>query len=109
MKNQISGNSIKRLAYVAFSLVVLASIIGCQRFQPTPTIALEWAPFVELARKAQCADVRNRLFVIDQTLVFADSAGNCADASYSQILYGKTVDAVLCVNHDSIAGPVKKC
>jgi len=66
-------------------------------------------PFVEMARQAGCADIRNRLFVIDQTLVFADQSGNCADASYSQTLFGKTVGQVLCVNHDSIAGPMKNC
>ena len=109
MKNTKSRIWINRSALTVIICVLLVSATGCQRGQPVQTLAPEWASFVELARKAECSDIRNRLFVIDQTLVFADHAGNCADASYSQILFGKTVDAVLCVNHDSIAGPVKNC
>ena len=36
-------------------------------------------------------------------------AGNCADASYSEMLYGSTPDQVLCSLYDSIAGPMKNC
>lgn len=49
------------------------------------------------------------MFVIDQMIVLIDHAGNCADASYSQVLYGDSVNDVLCDLHDSIAGPVKNC
>ena len=42
------------------------------------------APFLDLARHGVCADVRSRLFVIDQVLV-------------------------LCNLQDSIAGPMKNC
>jgi hypothetical protein len=53
--------------------------------------------------------MRNRLFVIDDQLVFWDRAGGCADAAYAEALYGSTPDKILCVLHDSIAGPVKSC
>ncbi len=56
-----------------------------------------------------CADIHNRLFLIDDQLVFWDIAGNCADASYSQILFGSTPDEILCRLNDSIAGPMKSC
>lgn len=69
----------------------------------------KWAAFVELARRGECSGTRNRLFVIDDQLVFHDSAGNCADASYGEVLYGKSVDDVLCSYTDSIAGPRKSC
>lgn len=109
MHNTQSVNWITRSTFATISLVLLALITGCQGRQPGTTIAPEWEPFVKMAKEAGCADVRNRLFVIDQTLVFADHIGNCADAAYSQTLFGKTIGQILCVNHDSIAGPIKNC
>jgi hypothetical protein len=75
----------------------------------TPVSAVDFAPFQKLARSGGCNDKRNRLFLIDDQLVFWDEEGNCSDAAYSQTLYGSTPDQVLCVFHDSIAGPVRKC
>lgn len=66
-------------------------------------------PFVEMARQSDCADRTNRLFVIDRTLVFWDKAGSCADAAYSQTLFGATPQDLLCRYGDSIAGPQKEC
>jgi hypothetical protein len=66
-------------------------------------------PFVKMARGSVCADVRNRLYLIDEKLVVWDRAGNCPDNSYSLTLYGKSLDEILCVYHDSIAGPRKNC
>lgn len=72
--------------------------------------------FRELAlTTAGCAQTRNRLLLItaptapDEQLVLLDQAGNCADAAYRQVLFGDSVDEVLCTNHDSIAGPMKHC
>lgn len=88
------------------ALLVLTNCFGIE-------IALhstvDLAAFKALARTGGCADIRNRLFLIDDQLVFWDRAGRCADASYSQTLHGSTPDQVLCVSHDSIAGPIKKC
>ena len=42
-------------------------------------------------------------------MILHDRAGNCADASYAQTLYGMSVIDVLCTHHDSIAGPVLQC
>lgn len=109
MKNIRSGIWLTRSAFATIAFVLLTSATGCGGAQPVETLAPEWAPFVEMARQAECADIRNRLFVIDRTLVFADHAGSCADAGYSQTLFGKTINQVLCVNHDSIAGPMKNC
>ena len=108
---KLTGSQIlvSRSAFRAIILVVLASPLGCQRTRHEGPIARDWAPFVESARGAACSDVRNRLFVIDDALVFADRAGSCPDASYREVLFGRTVDEVLCEKHDSIAGPMKKC
>jgi hypothetical protein len=72
-----------------------------------PAISLE--PFRALARNSTCADKKNRLFLIDEQIVFWDRASTCADASYSQVLYDSTVDRVVCQNQDSIAGPQRTC
>ncbi len=66
-------------------------------------------PFKELARNSPCADIRNRLFLIDRELVFWDRAGNCDDAGYAQVLFGKSVEQVLCTLYDSIAGLTGGC
>jgi hypothetical protein len=84
-------------------LLLLASCAG------GPGSTVDLAPFKKMARDGGCADVRNRLFLIDGKLVFWDRAGNCADAAYGEALYGSTPDQTLCVFHDSIAGPVRKC
>jgi hypothetical protein len=72
-----------------------------------PVVNLE--PFRELARNASCADVRNRLFLIDQRLVFWDRESKCADAAYAQTLYDRRPGSVLCNVMDSIAGPQRRC
>ncbi len=79
--------------------------------EPTsePASAFDLAPFKAMARSASCADITNRLFLIDGKLVFWDIEGNCADGAYAHTLFGGTVDDVLCDSHDSIAGPVGSC
>jgi hypothetical protein len=72
-----------------------------------PEVNLE--PFRELARASDCADVYNRLFLIDRQLVFWDRASQCADAAYARVLYGRTVEHLICDAHDSIAGPQRGC
>jgi hypothetical protein len=71
--------------------------------------AKDWTPFIELANKSACSNIRNRVFVIDQKVVVLDRQGNCPDASYAQVLYGDTTADVLCSNQDTIGGPRKSC
>ena len=82
-------------------------LIDITRVSGPPEVNLE--PFRELARHSDCADVSNRLFVIDGQLVFWDRASHCADAAYARVLYGRTVAHVICDAHDSIAGPQRGC
>ena len=67
------------------------------------------AEFIALANTASCAQTRNRLFLIDGKQMFWDRSGTCADASYSQTLYGVTPQSILCTSSDSIAGPRTTC
>ncbi len=66
---------------------------------------IDLGPFISQARNADCSGIRNNLYVIDNNLVLWDRAGNCPDNSYSQTLYGRNIDQVLCKHFDSIAGP----
>lgn len=82
-------------------------IISIRKIADPPKISLE--PFRELARKADCADVQNRLFLIDGQVVFWDRESTCADAAYARHLYGRTVERLICSDEDSIAGPRHAC
>jgi hypothetical protein len=75
--------------------------------EPPVTLALN--DFQAMAREAICTENRNRLFIIDGKQVLWDHAGNCADASYEQVLFGARPDTVLCRNADSIAGARLSC
>lgn len=67
------------------------------------------AEFIARAQAASCADLSNRLFMIDRRMVFWDRAGHCADNAYGRNLYGMTPQVVLCSVSDSIAGPRSSC
>jgi hypothetical protein len=76
--------------------------------EPSPN-RLDTTAFVAVARTENCANTRNRLFVIDHQYVFWDRAGSCADSAYARTLYGATLDKMLCSQADSIAGPRTSC
>jgi hypothetical protein len=76
--------------------------------EPAP-VALAMNDFQAMARAAGCTENRNRLFIIDGKQVLWDHAGNCADASYEQVLFGARPDTVLCSIGDTIAGPRTTC
>ncbi|UGQ46497.1 protease complex subunit PrcB family protein [Massilia endophytica] len=65
--------------------------------------------FVALAKEGQCADLRNRLYVIDGKQVLWDRAGSCADNTEGLTLYGLTPGQLLCASSDTIAGPRTSC
>jgi hypothetical protein len=101
--------TLRRLLPVATCLMALSlpAQWGCKSGERL--LAPDPRPFVEMARQSDCADRTNRLFLIDGALVFWDKAGSCADAAYSQTLFGATPRDVLCRYGDSIAGPRKEC
>lgn len=80
---------------------------GVAAGEPAPAPAMN--DFQAMARAASCTEARNRLFIIDGRQVLWDHAGNCADASYEQVLFGATPDKVLCSHGDTIAGPRTSC
>lgn len=76
-----------------------------------PVAPPDTGAFIKLAQDMRsCADLKNRLWLIDGKNIFWDRAGNgCPDMNWSQKLYGATPQALLCSSEDSIAGPVTKC
>jgi hypothetical protein len=107
---QTNANRFRRTIWITAIAAASLLLAGCIFLGPVKQHhGIDVAPFKAMAKDAVCADVRNDLFVIDDQLVFGDMAGHCADASYSETLYGSTPDQVLCSLHDSIAGPVNDC
>jgi hypothetical protein len=101
--NLKKGTVLKTIVLCLMLIFSLISTLGCKESKT----GIDLSPFIQLARNAECADIRNRLFLIDDELVLSDRVGNCADAGYLVILFGSSTDTVLCEYHDSIAGPVK--
>ncbi len=110
-----------RLTAVTLALLFLGALVAAQPAcssdgTATPNATATVLPtgvdvkgFLAAARQAQCADRVNKLFIIDDQMVFWVEEGNCSDASYAYTLFGKNLDTVLCTEHDSIAGPVSRC
>jgi len=101
-------------------LLFVVALVGCSNDNPnestsardTPPISehmIDLEPFKALARGSSCADRSNRLFLIDDRLVFWNRDSHCADAAYARVLYLGSVDHVVCDLHDSIAGPQRNC
>jgi hypothetical protein len=85
---------------------VLAARPGCGEsgaFDPA------LVPYVEMARRGDCADRVNRLYWIDLQLVLWRREGACADAAWLDALYDGTSLDALCTAGDSIAGPRQSC
>ena len=73
---------------------------------------IELEPFQAMARSPEltyCADLKNRLLLIDDELVFWDRRGSCADYAYDLRLFGETPEQILCYVHDSIGGIFMEC
>jgi hypothetical protein len=67
------------------------------------------ADFIKLAQAANCSDIKNRLFMIDNKQVFWDRAGNCPDNSYGRTLFGASLAQIECISADSVSGPRTFC
>lgn len=65
--------------------------------------------FIDLAKQAACADVRNDVYQIDEQYIFWVREGSCPDASYNYTLYDASPKKEICSKSDSIAGPVFEC
>src|SRR5712672_95721 len=109
MATSLSPRTDRSTLRLATLVAVTFSIVSCGNGRSTAASQIDENAFIQLALQATCADIKNRLYVVDQVLVLSDRAGSCPDASFGQVLYGRTVNDVYCTNQDSIAGPVKRC
>lgn len=96
-------------APMVFAFLVILGSQGCDDGRDLPKTEIDLQPFISLTENAGCDNIANRLFLIDEKLVFWDVRGDCPDGSYVLILYKETVNDTLCVLRDSIAGPQGYC
>ena len=76
---------------------------------PNSPDAADLAPFKDQARTSSCAELSNKLYLIDGMLVLWARTGRCPDGSYLVRLTSRSVRDELCTWADSIAGPHKSC
>jgi len=109
MATPLSPRTDRSALRLATVVAVTFSIVSCGNDQSTAASQVDENAFIQLALQATCANIKNKLYVVDQVLVLSDRAGSCPDASFGQVLYGRTVNDVFCTNQDSVAGAVKHC
>jgi hypothetical protein len=99
----------RQIAAACCLITVACLSFGCsntnEQAQSTPDVAA----LVERARKAGCAEIRNRLLVVDGKYVLWERRGRCPDSSYACVLFAEDGERVLCRLQDSIAGPRLTC
>ena len=66
---------------------------------------IDLEPFKAMARADPEWDLKNRLSLIDDELVFWDRRRTCCDYTYHETLFGETPEQILCDSYQ-IAGPV---
>jgi hypothetical protein len=85
------------------------SFISCTSEVARPQTTINMEPFIAMAKKATvCAEQTNKLFAIDDSLVFWQREGYCNDAAYEYTLFGIDTTIVYCQKHDSFAGEMIK-
>src|SRR5262245_8336360 len=109
MQRLLGARRARVIAVVALLIGGALAWSGCRDHAIVPGAPIDVESFRQMARSSDCSDTRNRLYLIDERLVFWDRAGSCADAAYAQVLFGGSVDNRLCGNSDSIAGPQRGC
>lgn len=101
----------KRIIYIIAIIVILFAILSIYitYLYNADENSIDLDVFRNMASNATCSDIDNKLYIIDNQLVFWITEGNCADASYSYTLFGSNPDEILCKKFDSIIGPQEQC
>ena len=103
-------NKTKPIIFITIIIILLIIVsIYLIYFYEKDETAIEFDVFKNMARNTTCADITNKLFIIDNQILFWVVEGNCPDASYSYTLFGNNPDEILCKRYDSIAGPQEQC
>jgi hypothetical protein len=86
--------------------LAVALVLGAGCNNDSTTSENDLAPFKAMAAGAACDDIRNRLFLIDDRMVFWDREGQCTDGHYTLALYDRErIETFLCERSESIGGP----
>jgi hypothetical protein len=93
----------RSITFVLAAVLTLSA--GCNNDSTTTTSGIDLTAFKAMAASADCDDIRNRLFLIDERMVFWDREGSCADGHYALVLFAETIDTYFCERHESIGGP----
>lgn len=96
---------IKKLAWLICLLVLVVVIGGVWWFKQTGGENR----FIDLAKQAFCADIRNDMYQIDERYILWVKEGSCADAGFSYTLYDASPKKAICMKYDSMSGQVFKC
>lgn len=97
----------KNCCYVLL-LVLAVSTVHCNDEGTNPKTTINMDPFIAMAKASGCSDQSNKLYTIDNSMVFWGVSGsNCPDHSYKLVLFGADTGKVYCKKNDSYGGPVE--
>jgi hypothetical protein len=91
--------------YATVIVLWLVSLMNCRNASTQPQTTINTEPFIAMAKKVTvCSERANKLFAIDDSLVFWQREGDCNDAAYFYTLFGDDTGKVFCMLYDSKAG-----
>jgi hypothetical protein len=90
---------------LAFGMILAVAACGGDPEAP----AMATADFVAMAKVAECREIHNRLFLIDEKNMLWDVAGNCPGMSPAVKLYGRTPSDLLCSQTGMEFGAITVC
>ena len=76
---------------------------------PQPEVSIDLDSFVAMVATANCADIANHLYLIDEKLVFWLVEGNCGDASFNYRLFDESPNNAVCFEEESFVGILYDC
>lgn len=93
--------------FVFLSALLCSSLITAQQKESFRLTEKEIAKQIQLAKKEPCADVENKLYLINNRFIYWLRKGNCSDNNFAYYLIGKGLKE-LCSNIETIDGPKTK-
>lgn len=95
---------------IALGLISIWSLFlpRCDGKSTEADTCVDVSSFQAMARDAECAELRNRLFMIDRHLVFWDAESDCPDRYWNRVLFGCTVDDWLCRDWATVGGGMRQ-
>lgn len=95
----------RKLIWLLGLLALVVIVAGVWWFRQTGGVNR----FMDLAKQAACADIRNDVYQIDEQYIFWVREGSCSAAAYSYTLYDSSPKKEICSKADSSSGPLFEC